>query len=129
MTEEKKNDEPVPADAPVVTATVEDKVDEFPANLDLNGKVHWVFANRCGQCHLGTTSPNCTAPSSRMNFFTERDDSGTILLAEAVLDRVVRSHDDSERMPKSKGVEGEKGFRPPLNRGRDRRAERMARGR
>jgi len=113
MTEEKKEDSPA-APAPVVTATVEDKVDEFPANLDLNGKVHWVFANRCGQCHEGDYEPELHGTVSLMNFFTERDDSGTILLAEAVLDRVLRDHTDSERMPKSKGAMGEKGFRPPL---------------
>jgi hypothetical protein len=100
--------------APVVTATVEDKVDEFPANLDLNGKVHWIFANRCGQCHEGDYEPELHGTVSLMSFFTERDDSGTILLAEAVLDRVVRDHTDSERMPKSKGEPGEKGFRAPL---------------
>lgn len=100
--------------APVVTATVADKVDEFPANLDLNGKVHWIFANRCGQCHEGDYEPELHGTVSLMNFFTERDDSGTILLAEAVLDRVGRDHTDSERMPKSKGAPGEKGFRPPL---------------
>jgi len=80
MTEEKKEEAPAPA--PVVTATVEDKVDEFPANLDLNGKVHWIFANRCGQCHEGDYEPELHGTVSLMNFFTERDDSGTILLAE-----------------------------------------------
>ena len=112
MTEEKKEETPAPA--PVVTATVEDKVDEFPANLDLNGKVHWIFANRCGQCHEGDYEPDLQGGANLAAFFTERDDSGTILLAEAVLDRVVRDHTDSERMPKSKGAAGEKGFRPPL---------------
>ena len=112
MTEEKKEETPAPA--PVVTATVEDKVDEFPANLDLNGKVHWIFANRCGQCHEGDYEPELHGGANLAAFFTERDDSGTILLAEAVLDRVVRDHTDSERMPKSKGAAGEKGFRPPL---------------
>jgi len=112
MTEEKK--EEAPASAPVVTASVEDKVDEFPANLDLNGKVHWIFANRCSQCHEGDYEPELHGTVSLMNFYTERDDSGTILLAEAVLDRVVRDHTDSERMPKSKGAAGEKGFRAPL---------------
>ena len=112
MTEEKKEETPAPA--PVVTATVEDKVDEFPANLDLNGKVHWVFANRCGQCHEGDYEPELHGGANLAAFFTERDDSGTILLAEAVLDRVARAHHDSERMPKSKGAAGEKGFRPPL---------------
>ena len=112
MTEEKKEETPAPA--PVVTATVEDKVDEFPANLDLNGKVHWIFANRCGQCHEGDYEPELHGGANLAAFFTERDDSGTILLAEAVLDRVVRNHTDSERMPKSKGAAGEKGFRPPL---------------
>ena len=112
MTEEKKEETPAPA--PVVTATVEDKVDEFPANLDLNGKVHWIFANRCGQCHEGDYEPELHGGANLAAFFTERDDSGTILLAEAVLDRVARAHHDSERMPKSKGAAGEKGFRPPL---------------
>ena len=112
MTEEKK--EETPASAPVVTASVEDKVDEFPANLDLNGKVHWIFANRCGQCHEGDYEPELHGGANLAAFFTERDDSGTILLAEAVLDRVVRDHTDSERMPKSKGAAGEKGFRAPL---------------
>ena len=112
MTEEKK--EEAPASAPVVTASVEDKVDEFPANLDLNGKVHWIFANRCGQCHEGDYEPELHGGANLAAFFTERDDSGTILLAEAVLDRVVRDHTDSERMPKSKGAAGEKGFRAPL---------------
>ncbi|MDH4410378.1 MAG: hypothetical protein QE273_12250 [Verrucomicrobiales bacterium] len=112
MTEEKK--EETPASAPVVTASVEDKVDEFPANLDLNGKVHWIFANRCGQCHEGDYEPELHVGANLAAFFTERDDSGTILLAEAVLDRVVRDHTDSERMPKSKGAAGEKGFRAPL---------------
>jgi hypothetical protein len=112
MTEEKKEETPAPA--PVVTATVEDKVDEFPANLDLNGKVHWIFANRCGQCHEGDYEPELHGGANLAAFFTERDDSGTILLAEAVLDRVVRDHTDSERMPKSKGAAGEKGFRAPL---------------
>lgn len=100
---------------PVVTATVTDKVDELPGNLDLPGKVHWIFANRCGQCHAGDYEPELHGTVSLMNFFTERDDSGTILLAEAVLDRVQRAHDDSERMPKSKGAPGEKGFRSPLS--------------
>ena len=112
MTEEKKEETPAPAS--VVTATVEDKVDEFPANLDLNGKVHWIFANRCGQCHEGDYEPELHGGANLAAFFTERDDSGTILLAEAVLDRVARAHHDSERMPKSKGAAGEKGFRPPL---------------
>ena len=112
MTEEKKEETPAPA--PVVTATVEDKVDEVPANLALNGKVHWIFANRCGQCHEGDYEPELHGGANLAAFFTERDDSGTILLAEAVLDRVVRDHADSERMPKSKGAAGEKGFRPPL---------------
>jgi hypothetical protein len=112
MTEEKK--EKTPAPAPVVIASVEDKVDEFPANLDLNGKVHWIFANRCGQCHEGDYEPELHGGANLAAFFTERDDSGTILLAEAVLDRVVRDHTDSERMPKSKGAAGEKGFRAPL---------------
>lgn len=112
MTEEKKEETPAPAS--VVTATVEDKVDEFPANLDLNGKVHWIFANRCGQCHEGDYEPELHGGANLAAFFTERDDSGTVLLAEAVLDRVARAHHDSERMPKSKGAAGEKGFRPPL---------------
>ena len=112
MTEEKKEETPAPAS--VVTAAVEDKVDEFPANLDLNGKVHWIFANRCGQCHEGDYEPELHGGANLAAFFTERDDSGTILLAEAVLDRVARTHHDSERMPKSKGAAGEKGFRPPL---------------
>ena len=112
MTEEKKEETPAPAS--VVTATVEDKVDEFPAKLDLNGKVHWIFANRCGQCHEGDYEPELHGGANLAAFFTERDDSGTILLAEAVLDRVARAHHDSERMPKSKGAAGEKGFRPPL---------------
>jgi hypothetical protein len=112
MTEEKKEETPAPAS--VVTATVEDKVDEFPANLDLNGKVHWIFANRCGQCHEGDYEPELHGGANLAAFFTERDDSGTILLAEAVLDRVARAHHDSERMPKSKGAAGEKGFRAPL---------------
>ena len=112
MTEEKK--EEAPASTPVVTASVEDKVDEFAANLDLNGKVHWIFANRCGQCHEGDYEPELHGGANLAAFFTERDDSGTILLAEAVLDRVVRDHTDSERMPKSKGAAGEKGFRAPL---------------
>jgi hypothetical protein len=112
MTEEKKEEAPAPA--AVVTASVEDKVDEFPANLDLNGKVHWIFANRCGQCHEGDYEPELHGGANLAAFFTERDDSGTILLAEAVLDRVVRDHTDSERMPKSKGAAGEKGFRAPL---------------
>jgi mono/diheme cytochrome c family protein len=105
---------PAPAPASVVTATVEDKVGEFPANLDLNGKVHWIFANRCGQCHEGDYEPELHGGANLAAFFTERDDSGTILLAEAVLDRVGRDHADSERMPKSKGAAGDKGFRPPL---------------
>jgi len=105
---------PAPAPASVVTATVEDKVGEFPANLDLNGKVHWIFANRCGQCHEGDYEPELHGGVNLAAFFTERDDSGTILLAEAVLDRVGRDHTDSERMPKSKGAAGDKGFRPPL---------------
>ena len=113
MTETKPEAAPAPA-APVVTATVADKVDEFPANLDLDGKVHWIFANRCGQCHEGDYEPELHGGVNLAAFFTERDDSGTILLAEAVLDRVVRAHDDSERMPKSKGAAGDKGFRPPL---------------
>lgn len=113
MTETKPEAAPAPA-APAVTATVADKVDEFPANLDLNGKVHWIFANRCGQCHEGDYEPELHGGVNLAGFFTERDDSGTILLAEAILDRVVRAHDDSERMPKSKGEPGEKGFRPPL---------------
>ena len=112
MTEEKKEETPAPAS--VVTATVEEKVDEFPAKLDLNGKVHWIFANRCGQCHEGDYEPELHGGANLAAFFTERDDSGTILLAEAVLDRVARAHHDSERMPKSKGAAGEKGFRPPL---------------
>jgi cytochrome c5 len=99
---------------PAVTASVADKVDEMPSNLDLNGKVHWIFANRCAQCHEGDYEPELHGSVRLMNFFTERDDSGTILLAEAVLDRVGRPHDDSERMPKSKGAPGEKGFRPGL---------------
>ena len=112
MTEEKKDDAPAPA--PAVTATVADSVDAMPANLDLNGQVHRIFATRCGQCHEGDYEPELHGTVSLGNFFTERDDSGTILLAEAVLDRVERANDDSERMPKSKGAEGEKGFRPPL---------------
>jgi hypothetical protein len=111
MTEEKKEEA---SPAPAVAANVADKVDELPATLDLPGKVHWIFGNRCGQCHEGDYEPELHGTVSLMNFFTERDDSGTILLAEAVLDRVLRGHDDSERMPKSKGEAGGKSFRPPL---------------
>lgn len=100
---------------PAVTASVADKVDEMPSNLDPNGKVHWIFENRCAQCHEGDYEPELHGSVRLMDFFTERDDSGTILLAEAILDRVGRPHDDSERMPKSKGAPGEKGFRPPLS--------------
>lgn len=110
-TAEEKKEEAKPA-APA--ATVADKTDEMPANLDLPGKVHWIFANRCAQCHEGDYEPELHGSVRLMNFFTERDDSGTILLAEAVLDRVSRDHTDSERMPKSKGSAGEKGFRAPL---------------
>lgn len=114
---------PIPAEkeaekkeeSPAVTATVADNVDEMPANLDLPGKVHWIFGNRCGQCHEGDYEPELHGTVNLASFFTERDDSGTILLAEAILDRVSRDHKDSERMPKSKGEPGENAFRPPLS--------------
>jgi len=113
------SDEPKPETkpepkAPEPTATVADNEDEMPASLDLTGKVHWIFGNRCGQCHEGDYEPVLHGNVSLTKFFSERDDSGTILLAEAVLDRVSRVHTDSERMPKSKGAVGDKGFRPPL---------------
>ncbi len=98
-----------------VTASVTDKVGEMPAKLDLAGQVKWIFAERCSQCHEGDYEPELHGTVSLMNFFTEKDDSGTILLAEAIIDRVKRDHTDSERMPKSKGTEGDKGFRPPLS--------------
>ncbi len=93
---------------------VTDNEDEMPASLDLAGKVHWIFSNRCAQCHQGDYEPELHGSVNLATFFSQRDDSGTILLAEAVVDRVLRQHDDSERMPKSKGKEGDKGFRPPL---------------
>ncbi|HRQ89658.1 MAG TPA: hypothetical protein PLA50_12730, partial [Bacteroidia bacterium] len=110
--ESKPEAAPKPENAP--TATVEDKDGEMPASLDLAGKVKWIFAERCSQCHEGDYEPELHGSVSLMNFFTERDDSGTVLLAEAVLDRADRAADDSERMPKSKGKEGDKGFRPAL---------------
>lgn len=116
MTEKPAGETPAadPKPAVAVTASVTDRVDELPANLDLAGQVKWIFAERCAQCHEGDYEPELHGSVSLMNFFTERDDSGTILLAEAVLDRVKRDDGDSERMPKSKGAPGDKGFRPAL---------------
>lgn len=111
MTEQPKEEKP----AVEVTASVTDQDGAMPDNLDMAGKVKWIFAERCSQCHEGDYEPELHGSVSLMNFFTERDDSGTILLAEAILDRVNRDHSDSERMPKSKGKEGDKGFRPPLS--------------
>lgn len=103
-----------PNPAPVATSSASDKDGEMPSHLDLAGKVQWIFAERCSQCHEGDYEPELHGSVNLATYFSERDDSGTIFLAEAILDRVAREDSDSERMPKSKGKEGDKGFRPPL---------------
>ena len=95
------------------TVSVADNEDELPAGMSLTDKVHWIFDNRCSQCHAGDYEPELHGTISLANFFSEKDDSG-VLMAELVANRVLRDNDAEGRMPKSKGKAGDKGFRPPL---------------
>jgi len=111
--EEPKKEEPK---TPAVVASTSDNDDELPAGLDAAAKAQWIFAKRCAQCHQdvhgGDYPPELHGSVNLAALFSESGRSGTPY-AESIIDRVMR--DDSERMPKSKGKEHDKGYRPPLS--------------
>ncbi len=88
--------------------------DVLPSGVSLEEKVHWIFKQRCSGCHSGDYDPELHGTVNLAQLFSEKDTSGSNSLASLIVDRVVRSHDDSDRMPKSRGKEGDKGYRPPL---------------
>lgn len=95
-------------------ASVSDDENKLPVGLSQSEKVHWIFENRCSQCHAGDYEPELHGTVNLTAFFSEKDDSGTTTMADAVLERVMRAHDAEGRMPKSKGSPSDRGFRPPL---------------
>ncbi len=110
----------VPATAPVpkseeLKASVSDDENRMPSGLSQADKVHWIFENRCSQCHAGDYEPELHGTVNLTAFFSEKDASGTSNMAQAVVERVSRAHDAEGRMPKSKGAPNDRGFRPPLN--------------
>lgn len=108
---------PALPDSPAVTAkltAVSADPNVMPSNLPNDQKVHWIFEQRCSKCHSGDYEPELHGTVNLMNFFNEKDSTGTNMLAESVVERVIRDHTAEGRMPKSKGMPGETSYRPPL---------------
>lgn len=111
--EEAKKEEPK---TPAVAASTSGNDDELPAGLDAAAKAQWIFAKRCAQCHqdvhAGDYPPELHGSVNLASLFSGGAKPGTSY-AESIIDRVMR--DDSDRMPKSKGKEHDKGYRAPLS--------------
>lgn len=87
---------------------------EMPSGVSMMEKVHWIFEERCSKCHSGDYDPELHGTVNLEMFFTEKGADGQSSLADSVFHRVMLDPDDSERMPKSKGDPGDKGFREAL---------------
>lgn len=97
-----------------VTASVSDDPDAMPSGVSLEEKVHWIFEQRCAKCHTGDYEPELHGSMNLATLFMEKDADGTTLIAETVAERTFREDGAEGRMPKSKGVPGDKSYRLPL---------------
>ena len=106
---------PDPAKEEDLVASVSEDENKMPSGFSQAEKVHWIFENRCSQCHAGDYEPELHGTVNLGAFFSEKDASGTSNMADAVLERIMRDEDAEGRMPKSKGASSDRGFRPPLS--------------
>ena len=97
-----------------VTASLASNPEVLPTGISLDEKVHWIFEKRCSNCHSGDYEPELHGTVNLAAFFSVKDADGTSLMAESVVERVLRAHDAEGRMPKSKGQAGDKSFNAPL---------------
>lgn len=104
--------------APLAPEEIEEELaaapEELPSGISLDEKVRWIFEEKCSNCHQGGDEPELHATANLASLFEEKLSDGKTTMAESVVDRVLRAHEDEGRMPKSKGEPGMKGYREPL---------------